>query len=122
MERTTRADARIGAHVASVTQDLVDIEQIAPIRHNQQGGVVGGRHEPLQRAARRRAELEPIDDVEPELDQACAEVEPSAAILHQVAAGVKRAHEAVRAAARESKPLAYLGDRETLRLAGQQLE
>src|SRR5207249_10519410 len=82
----------------------------------------GGRHEPLQRAARRRAELEPIDDVEPELDQACAEVEPSTAILHQVAAGVKRAHEAVRAAARESKPLAYLGDRETLRLAGQQLE
>jgi hypothetical protein len=40
----------------------------------------------LQRPACRGAQFESIDDVKPELDQARTEMEPSAAVLRQVAA------------------------------------
>ena len=122
MQRPPRAHARVGAHVARVADHLVDVEEVALVGDDEQRRVVRVGDEPLERAARRGAELEPVDDVEAELDQTGAEVEAPAAVLHQVAARMQRPHEPMRAASRQPESFADLRDREPLRLGREQLE
>ncbi len=70
MQGAPRAHSWVCADVTSVTQDLLDVEKITVIGHHDQRGVVSTRNQSLERPTRRRAKLEPVDDVEPELDQA----------------------------------------------------
>src|SRR5581483_6037341 len=122
VERPARRDARIGADIARVADDLVDVEELSGHRNDKLRGVVGEGHEALERAPSGGAQLEPIGRAESELHEACAEVIPPPTVFGEVAARMERAHEAVGTAARETERVPDLGNGQTARLRREELE
>ena len=108
MQGSLRAHARIGADVARVAEDFLDVKKLTAIGRRQQGSVVRELDESLHRFPRRGPKLESIDDVEPELDQSCAQLEPAATVQRQVAACLKGVDQTMRAASGKAEAVADL--------------
>jgi hypothetical protein len=121
VEWPARARARIRPDVAVVADDLVDVEQLSPIRYHEEGRIVRCADETLEPRPRGRPQFEAVADVQAELDQPHAEPKglPACILVVEVTPLQQRVDQPVRAAPGDSELVADARERQALRLGSQ---